>query len=170
MALHFDLLHSVLYTSVPWLCATFADLFFGGWLPDFLISRGRNALRVRQSVMVGGMICGMGILGAAHVHTATAALFWISISLSGLAAAAPVAWTVPALIAPPGAVGKIGGIANFASQLAGISAPLITGFIVAATHTFTSAFVLATVILLFGILGYVFLLGRMEPIVGELSS
>jgi ACS family D-galactonate transporter-like MFS transporter len=167
MALNVDLLHSVLYTAVPWLFATFTDIFFGGWLVDTLISRGWNALRVRQSVMVGGMICGMGILGAAHVHTATGALFWISLSLGGLSAAAPVAWTVPALIAPPGGIGKVGGIVNCASQLAGISAPIITGYIVAATHTFASAFVTATVILLMGIAGYVFLLGRMEPIVPE---
>ena len=72
---------------------------------------------------------------------------------------------IPALIAPPGAVGKVGGITNLASQLAGISAPVITGFIVQATHTFSSAFITATVILLLGVFGYGVLLGRMEPIV-----
>jgi ACS family D-galactonate transporter-like MFS transporter len=35
---------------------------------------------------------------------------------------------------------------------------------VQATHAFTSTFVTATVILLLGIVGYVFLLGKMEPI------
>lgn len=162
--LHIDLLHSVLYTSVPWFFATITDLVFGGWLVDALIVRGWDAQRVRQTVLVGGMIFGLGILGAARAHTAVSALFWISLSLGGLAAAAPVAWTVPSLIAPAGCVGKIGGIGNFSSQLAAISAPIITGYIVAATHAYSSAFVTATVILLLGICGYVFLLGRMEPI------
>jgi MFS transporter, ACS family, D-galactonate transporter len=163
-SLHIDLLRSVLYTSVPWLFATVTDLAIGGWLVDALILRGLNPQRVRQTVLVGGMIFGLGILGAARAHTAASALFWISLSLGGLAAAAPVAWTVPSLIAPAGGVGKIGGIGNFSSQLAGISAPIITGYIVAATHTFASAFVTATVILLLGIFGYVVLLGRMERI------
>jgi ACS family D-galactonate transporter-like MFS transporter len=164
LSLHLDLLHSVVYTSVPWLFATFTDLAAGGWLVDALIGRGLNPNHVRQGVLIGGMALGLGILGAARPHSAAGALFWISVSLGGLAAAAPVAWTVPSLIAPRECVGKIGGIANFCGQLGGISAPIITGYIVSATHAFSSAFVTATVILLFGIAGYVILLGRMEPI------
>ncbi len=38
-ALHVDLLHSALYTSVPWVFATFTDLVVGGWLVDALIHR-----------------------------------------------------------------------------------------------------------------------------------
>jgi MFS transporter, ACS family, D-galactonate transporter len=40
VSLHVDLLHSVFYTSVPWLFATFTDLLVGGWLVDSLIQRG----------------------------------------------------------------------------------------------------------------------------------
>jgi MFS transporter, ACS family, D-galactonate transporter len=106
----------------------------------------------------------LGILGAAHAQSPLAALFWISISLGGLAAAAPVAWTVPSLIAPRESVGRLGGIVNFCGQLAAISAPIITGYAASITHAFSSAFVAATGILLLGIGGYVFLLRRIEPI------
>ena len=40
---HVDLLHSALYTSVPWLFATFTDILMGGWLVDKLIQQGRDA-------------------------------------------------------------------------------------------------------------------------------
>lgn len=163
-SLHLDLLHSVVYTSVPWLFATFTDLAVGGWLVDDLIGRGWNPNTVRQAVLVGGTALGLGILGAARAHSPATALFWISVSIGGLSAAAPVAWTVPSLIAPRECVGTIGGIANLCGQLGGISAPIITGYIVSATHAFSSAFVTATGILLFGIAGYVVLLGRIEPI------
>jgi MFS family permease len=159
-----DLLHSVFYTSIPWLFATCTDLVVGGWLVDALIGRGWDQNRVRQMVLVGGMGLGLGILGAARSHSPASALIWISIALGGLAAAAPVAWTVPSLIAPRESVGTVAGIANFSGQLGGISAPIITGYILAATHAFASAFVTATGILLIGIAGYVFLLGRMELI------
>ena len=164
ISLHVDLLHSVLYTSVPWLFATCTDLVVGGWLVDALIRRGADPSRVRQTVLVIGTGFGLGILGAARAHTPLVALLWISISLGGLAAAAPVAWTVPSLIAPRESVGRLAGIVNLCGQLGAISAPIVTGYVAAITHAFTAAFVAATVILLIGIAGYLFLLRRIEPI------
>jgi len=164
VSLHMDLFHSVFYTSVPWLFATFTDLLVGGWLVDALIQRGWDANRVRQSVMVVGMSFGLAIFGAASAHSSAAALIWISLALGGLAAAAPVAWTVPSLIAPRQSVGTLGGAVNFCGQIAAISAPIVTGYIVSGTHSFAAAFATATVILLLGIVGYIFLLGRIEPI------
>jgi MFS family permease len=159
-----DLFHSAFYTSVPWLFATFTDLLVGGWLVDALIQRGWDANRVRQTVLVTGMAFGLAIFGAASARSSAAALVWISLALGGLAAAAPVAWTVPSLIAPRESVGTLGGAVNFCGQIAAISAPIVTGYIVSETHSFAAAFVTATVILLLGIVGYVFLLGRIEPI------
>jgi len=164
VSLHMDLFHSVFYTSVPWLFATFTDLLVGGWLVDALIQRGYDANLVRQSVMVGGMAFGLAIFGAAGAHTPAVALIWISLALGGLAAAAPVAWTVPSLISPRESVGTLASVVNFCGQIAAISAPIITGYIVSGTRSFAAAFVTATVILLLGIVGYVFLLGRIEPI------
>ncbi len=161
---HVDLLHSVLYTSVPWLFATFADLAVGGWLVDSLIQRGWNAVRVRQTVLIGGTTLGLGILGAAKAGTPLEAVVWISISLGGLSAASPVGWSIPSLIAPRESVGTLGGIMNFCNQIAGIAAPIVTGYVVQATHSFAWAFGAAAIFLLLGIAGYVFLLGRMEPI------
>ena len=164
VSLHVDLLHSVFYTSVPWLFATFTDLLIGGWLVDALIQRGWNASGVRQTVMVAGMAFGLAIFGAARAHSPWTALVWISLALGGLAAAAPVAWTVPSLISPRESVGTLASAVNFCGQLAAISAPIVTGYIVSGTHSFAAAFVTATVILLLGIVGYIFLLGRIEPI------
>jgi MFS transporter, ACS family, D-galactonate transporter len=163
-SLHIDLLHSVVYTSVPWGIAAVCDLAIGGWLVDHLVQRGWNAVRVRQTVLIGGTMLGLGILGAARAHTPAAALFWISLSIGGLSAAAPVGWSIPSLIAPRESVGRIGGIMNFCNQVAGIAAPIATGYIVAATHSFEGAFIAATVFLVIGIAGYIFLLGRMTPI------
>lgn len=164
VALHIDLLHSVFYTSVPWLFATLTDLLVGGWLVDALIQRGYDSNLVRKTVMVGGMAFGLAIFGAARAHTPAVALVWISLALGGLAAAAPVAWTVPSLISPRESVGTLASAVNFSGQIAAISAPIVTGYIVSGTHSFAAAFVTATAILLLGIAGYVFLLGRIEAI------
>ncbi|MEO8735949.1 MAG: MFS transporter [Edaphobacter sp.] len=166
-ALHIDLLHSFLYTGVPWLVATATDLIIGGWLVDALIQRGWDANRVRRIVLIGGTALGLGILGAAHAHSATRAIIWMSISIGGLSAAAPVGWTVPSLIAPRNSVGKVGGIMNFSSQISGIAAPVVTGYVVAATHSFAWAFGISAVYLLIGIAAYTTMLGRIEPMATE---
>jgi MFS transporter, ACS family, D-galactonate transporter len=161
--LHMDLMHSFLYTGFPWLVATFADLFVGGWLADALIQRGWDANRVRKTILIGGMACGLGILGAANPHSPLSALLWISLSIGGLSAAAPIGWSIPSLITPRSSVGSVGGIMNFSNQISGITAPILTGYIVQSLHSFAWAFAVAACYLVVGIAAYIFLLGRVEP-------
>jgi MFS transporter, ACS family, D-galactonate transporter len=161
--LHIDLLHSFLYTGVPWLFATLMD-FVGGGVADALIQRGWDASRVRKTVLICGTALGLGILGAANAHTATRALIWISISIGGLSAAAPIGWSIPSMIAPRGSTGTVGGILNLSNQLSGIAAPIITGYVVTATHSYSLAFAIPAVYLLIGIASYIFLLGKIERV------
>jgi len=162
-ALHVDLMHSFLYTSVPWLVATVCELSIGGWLVDVLINRGADANRVRRTLLIGGACCGLGILGAAHAQTAAQAILWISVSISGLSIHSAVGWSVPALIAPREDVGKVAGIVNFSNQLSGIGAPILTGYLVAVRHSYAWVFGASGIYLVIGICGYLFLLGRIEP-------
>lgn len=157
-----SVLRSATYTMTPWAVATVTDLAVGGWLIDALISRGRDETRVRKAVLVGGMLLGLAVIGATRTSNPIWAVFWISISLGGLAAAAPVGWSLPSLIAPKGGVGAVGGIMNFAVNVMGIAAPIVTGFIVKATHSFVGAFAAAAAILVVGILAFIFLLGKIE--------
>jgi MFS transporter, ACS family, D-galactonate transporter len=165
-ALHIDLMHSFLYTSVPWLFATFTDLL-AGLVTDALIQRGWDASRVRKTVLVCGTTFGLGIVGAAHAHTAIRALIWISVSIGGLSAASPIGWSIPSMIAPRGSVGAVGGIINLSNQLSGIAAPVITGYVVAETKSYAWAFGISAIYLLIGISSYIFLLGKIEQVAPE---
>jgi MFS transporter, ACS family, D-galactonate transporter len=163
-ALHIDLLHSFLYTGFPWLFGTACELVVGGWLVDHLLQRGWNASSVQRAALIGGTTMGLGIIGAAYAQTATSALIWISISLGGLSSAAAVGWSVPSLIGPRGSVGTLAGIMNFSSQLSGIVAPIVTGYLVSARHSFGWAFGVSAIYLCIGISAYIFMLGRIERI------
>jgi len=163
MSLHVDVLHSALDTSIPWLVATLTDLAIGGWMVDTLVRRGARGWLVRQAVLVGGLAFGMGIYGARFAHTPAAAVAWISVCMAGLGAMAPVGWSIPTFIAPRASVGRVGGIMNFATQIAAISAPVITGYF-ARAHNFGGSFALAAVVLAVGIGGYAVGLGRMEKV------
>ena len=162
--MHMDILKSAGFTAIPWAFATVSDLAVGGWLIDALIERGYEETRVRQTVLVGGMLLGLAVFGATLTNDPAWAIVWISIALSGLSAAAPVGWSLPSLIAPRGGTGTIGGIMNFANNAMAIAAPIVTGAIVQATGSFQGAFLVAGLILVVGICAFVFVLGRFTPI------
>ncbi|MGN6084080.1 MFS transporter [Trinickia sp.] len=162
--MHMSILKSAGFAAIPWAVATVADLLVGGWLIDHLIARGHDETRVRKGVLVCGMVLGLAVFGATLTTNPTWAIVWISIALGGLAAAAPVGWSLPSLIAPKGGVGTIGGIMNFVNNLMGVAAPVVTGYIVGATNSFANAFLIAGVILVVGIISFVFVMGRIEPI------
>lgn len=166
ISLHIDLLHSFLYTGVPWLIATVAEMLIGGLLVDRLVQRGWNESRTRMTVLVGGTAMGLGILGCAWSHTPLHAIAWISLSIGGLSAASPVGWSLPSLIAPRASVGRVGGIMNFSNQVSGIAAPIVTGYLVYARHAFGVAFGVAGAYLIIGICAYLFLLRDTHPIAG----
>ncbi len=162
--MHRSILTSAGFAAIPWACGSVADLLVGGWLIDFLISRGRDETRVRKAVLVIGMCAGIAVLGATATVRPGVALVWISIALSGLSAAAPVAWSLTSLIAPKGGVGAVGGIMNFSNNMMGVVAPIVTGFVVGRTNSFVGAFLVAGLVLIAGVASFVFLLGRIEPL------
>ncbi len=163
-SLHATAKQSFLFTGAPWIFAFAVEMLVGGLLTDALIRRGRDASTVRRTVLLVGMLCGLGLFGTAHAHSISGALFWISLSIGGLSAAAAVAWSVPSLIAPNSSTGAVAGMVNFSGQVSAIAAPILTGYTVEHTGGFVAAFGIATGYLLLGVLGYVFLLGRVEPI------
>jgi len=162
--MHMSVLKSGFYTVLPWLVATITDIFIGGWLVDKLISKGYNATRVRKTLLVTGMVLGLAVAGAAFTNNPNVAIIWISIALGGLAFSAPIGWSIPALIAPKGTVGTLGSIMNFFNNVMGILAPIVTGFIAGGTGSFGLGFLVAAIVLVIGILSYLFLLGNIEPI------
>ncbi len=67
---------------------------------------GRRDAGAQERSSSRGMLLGLAVVGATMTRDPAWAIFWISISLGGLAAAAPVGWSLPSLIAPKGGVGR----------------------------------------------------------------
>jgi ACS family D-galactonate transporter-like MFS transporter len=155
---------AVQLAGVPWLFAALAEFIIGGYGVDALIRSGRNADTVRRVALIGGTALGLFIFAPALLHGPRLILVCLSLGVSGLSVAAPVMWTIPSLLAPPGGTGRVGAIMNLAGQIAAITAPIATGYMRAFTHSFSAAFVVAGVLLLFGIASYVLLLGRIERV------
>ena len=73
-------------------------------------------------------------------------------------------WVIPQILAGPRASGRWTGLQNFIGNLAGISAPVITGFIVQHTGSFVYAFLLTGLMSVLGAASWFFLLGPLEQV------
>ena len=169
-SLHMSILKSAGFATIPWIFASLADLLIGGFFVDYLIGRGFDETKVRKTVIACGMSAGLAVFGAAYTVDPFWAMVWITIALSGLSAAAPVASSIVSLISPRGAAATVGGIVNLTNNLMGVAAPVITGFIVGLTHSFAGAFLVAGLVLIVGIFSYLVVLGRIEPIPEPLAA
>ncbi len=161
---HVNILSAGFDALIVWGTATVSDLVVGGWLVDYLIRRGLDANRVRKTTMILGLIIGFAVVGAAYTTDIHVALLWLTIAAAGIAFHAPVAWSIPGLIAPRNSTGQVGGIMNLFGNLSSFAAPVATGIIVQRTGSFQIALLTAGIVLVIGIASYVFVLGRIEPI------
>ncbi|MBV8742089.1 MAG: hypothetical protein JOZ12_09890 [Sinobacteraceae bacterium] len=79
-------------------------------------------------------------------------------------AQSPAVFAIPQILAGASATGRWVGVQNSLGNLAGILAPLLTGFIVQATGEFTAAFLLGAAVSVLGFVGWVLLIPRLQPL------
>ena len=136
----------------------------GGWFCDVWIRGGRSAnviykgtMALNHIVSIAAMI-GMALL---PLQGSIACLFAYEVVL-GLSS--PGIYAIPQIMAGPAATGRWVGVQNACGNLAGIFAPMLTGILRDVTGSFTSAFVLAALINIIGVVGWIWILPRVAPL------
>jgi MFS family permease len=71
---------------------------------------------------------------------------------------------IPQILAGPRATGRWVGIQNGIGNFAGVIAPALTGFLVGGSHHFTSAFLVAAVVSVLGVVGWVLMIPKIAPL------
>jgi ACS family D-galactonate transporter-like MFS transporter len=140
--------------------------WLGGYVSDALFRRGWSLTAARKTCMVGGMLLSSVITLSAFTSDIYLMLAFFGIAYGSLAFAAASIWSLPADVAPtPDHVASIGGIQNFASNLAGIVITTFTGVMVAMSKgSFTVPLVVAGGFCFLGAFSYLFIVGRIEPL------
>jgi ACS family D-galactonate transporter-like MFS transporter len=160
----FDLLKLGFFGAIPGICAV-ACGWLAGYVADRAVQRGVSLTRVRKTAIAGGLIGGSVIMFAALVPEAWMALALLSVAYSSLTVAATGIWSLPADVAPSSRhVGSIGGLQNFASNLAGIFTPILIGVLVDQTGSFVAPLAVIGGVALIGAANYLFILGKIEPL------
>jgi MFS family permease len=109
------------------------------WVADMMIKRGGNAIAVRKAFVVAGFALACTELLGAKTSSVHVALFWAVLSLSGLGlvAANHLALCRMSLV-PAASVGLVTGVQNVALSLAGIVGPLLSGWLLQTTGSYTA--------------------------------
>jgi ACS family D-galactonate transporter-like MFS transporter len=160
----FDLLKLGFFGAIPGICAV-AFGWLAGYVADRAVQRGVSVTRVRKTAIAGGLAGGSVIMFAALVPEAWMALALLSVAYSSLTVAATGIWSLPADVAPSSRhVGSIGGLQNFASNLAGIFTPILIGVLLDQTGSFVAPLAVIGAVALIGAANYLFVMGKIEPL------
>ncbi len=129
-----------------------------GLVADRMIARGFDAVKVRKGFTLAGLgLASTELIGALSSDTNVAMIFAV-ISLAGLGLATANYWALTQTLIPGGALsGRIAGVQNFASNVSGIVAPLLTGWLKQVTGSYEVPMAFIFGLLVLGICSYVFL-------------
>ena len=159
-ARHMSVLKVGFAAAIPGLCGGFGGIL-GGIISDELLRRGCSLSFSRKLPIMAGMALSMTIIACNFASSQTIMLLFMSISFFGKGIGA-LGWTVISDTSPKGMVGMNGALFNLCGNLAGVTTPLIIGYIVQKTHSFNGALIFVAIIAFCAIVSY-------GPIVGEIK-
>lgn len=157
-----DILKSSLFSAIPYGVAALLGLGLG-WFSDRLLKRSGAGNSDRRKLIAAMLLLSSVILAAPFVESIWLIETLISVSLACVATA--MAMNI-ALTADLMTDGRYNGVATslliMGGNLFGTAAPIVTGYVVAATGGFSGAFLIAGVLLLGGAVVITF--GARKPI------
>jgi len=146
-------------------CATASGAAFGGWLSDRFIRSGASPTVVRKSFVVTGLSgCALFLMPAAMVTDQVLAMSLLILAAFIYGLFSSNLWAITQTLAGVIAAGKWTGIQNCAGNIAGVVAPIVTGYIVHLTGKFYLAFVWVCVNLVVATLSYLFIVQKIDPV------
>ncbi|MCU1239191.1 MAG: major facilitator superfamily 1 [Candidatus Solibacter sp.] len=128
-----------------------------GWGADLMIGRGGNPVTVRKWFTIAGFAIACTELIGAQSSSVPVALTFSVISLSGLGLATANYWALTQTLIPASAIGRISGVQNCAASVAGIVAPILTGWLKQKTGSYEAPMMACCVFLVAGVLAYIFM-------------
>lgn len=135
-----------------------------GWIADRWIANGASLTLARKTVVVTGHVgLAMCLLGAA-LSDREIAVGWLLVSGVFCGCIVSAMPAIAQTLAGPQAAAKWTAFQNMMANIAGIVSPIVTGFVVDWTGSFLIAFLLASGAALIGIVGWLVIVERVEPV------
>lgn len=133
---------------------------------DRAVAAGMDETRIRKAFMLGGMaVTGLSLAAATFAPDGAPVVACLSVTALCCGIMSPMSFTAGQMLAGPGAAARWMGLQNLVGNLAGIAAPMITGFVVAGTGSYRMAFLIPAVATLIGLFAWGPLTGDLRPVI-----
>lgn len=160
---HYTVQELAIYGSLPFWCTAVSSMSFG-WLSDRLVSMGFPSSTVRRTFAVAGLWLTTLLVPAGMVESPRLSFALVVAACIFYGMFTSHIWLTAQTLAGPLAAARWTGLQNAFGNLAGVVAPMLTGWLVQETGTFASAFAAVGVVLLAGGASHLFVVGEVRPI------
>jgi ACS family glucarate transporter-like MFS transporter len=134
---HMTILKAGFVASLPAICG-FVGGVCGGWISDRLIKIGWSLSTARKTPIVVGMLLAMSMIACNYAQSDALVVGFMSLAFFGKGVGA-LGWAVVSDTSPKQAGGLSGALFNTFGNTAGITTPIIIGYILQATGSFAGA-------------------------------
>ncbi|AWB07806.1 MFS transporter (plasmid) [Azospirillum humicireducens] len=156
------ILKAGLIASVPAI-AGFIGGVLGGVISDWLIKKGYSLSVARKTPIVLGMLMSMSMIACNYVDAE-----WLVVAIMALAffgkGVGALGWAVVADTSPKEIGGLSGALFNTFGNTAGITTPIVIGYLVAASGSFDGALIFVAANAAVAILSYLFIVGEIKRV------
>lgn len=159
---HMTMVKVGIFQALPFLGAT-AGILSAGFFSDLFIRRGFSMSAARKAPLIIGTLLASSIVLVNFVTSDALVITVLTVSFFAQGVASS-SWAAVSEIAPRQYIGLTSGITSLAANLAGITTPIIIGYILHTTGQFYWALNFMGIVCLLGAFCYSVLLGRLYRI------
>lgn len=157
---HVDIASAGALSTIPY-GASFFGYVFGGLFTHWFERKGLSPVDSSRYIMIVGLLA-MAVFTVPAALTSNLGVAVTFISLAEFFGGFPgsMCWAVAASVAPRAYIASLGSIQDFGGYIGGALAPTVTGYLVAGTGSFTSAFIVGAAIAVVSAFMYLLLVRR----------
>jgi ACS family glucarate transporter-like MFS transporter len=157
-----SILNAGFVAALPAVCG-FIGGVLGGIFSDFLIRKGCSLTVARKVPIVVGMLLSTSMIACNYVDSSAVVVAIMAFAFFGKGLGA-LGWAVVADTSPKQIAGLSGGMFNTFGNIAAITTPIIIGYIVKATGSFSGALVFVACNALIAIVSYLVIVGEIKRV------
>jgi ACS family glucarate transporter-like MFS transporter len=159
---HMTILKAGFVAALP-AVAGFLGGILGGFISDRMIRAGYSLSAARKTPIVCGMLLAMSMIVCNYVSADWLVVAMMSLAFFGKGVGA-LGWAVVSDTSPKEAGGLSGGLFNTFGNTAGITTPIVIGYILQATGSFAGALVFVGANAAVAIFCYLFIVGEIKRV------
>jgi len=159
-ARHLSIVKSGFAAAIPALCGSIGGVL-GGLCSDSLLRHGYSLTFARKAPIIAGMLLSVTMIACNYTNTQTVVMVLMSLAFFGKGFGA-LGWTVIADTSPREFIGVNGGLFNIFGNMAGITTPIVIGYIVKKTGSFNDALIYVATAALLAIFSYLVIVGEIK--------